>query len=467
MRLPIKTASSLTSVCLFTIFAGNAIAEDAFRFDDHLPEYLSISGETRMRYETLDGQFRAGGTGSDQMLLFRTLVHTKLDTGPITFGLELQDSRTYLDDDGTPNSSSITNPLDILQLYAQFDTFGLLGSDSKTNVKIGRQTVSIGSKRQIERVSFANVIKAYTGVHALSKNDRGDELHFAYVVPIDRNPADRINDLDDNSLSGDSEEWDRRIWAIHYRRANFIPSIAEDIWGEVFVYGLNEEDNSTTATPNRDYIGPGFRLYRKPKTKQWDMDVEGVWRTGSRRATSLPTDTTDLDVDAQMLFSAVGYTFNAPWQPRLALEYYYASGDEDPSDNKFDQYERLFGSRRTDLNNTSIHGPLTPANLSAPGARIQVKPNDRWDARLAYSAAFLASDTDAWVIAKQRDATGQSGDFIGHTLDGRARYWVIPDSLRFDMGASVFLKGDFAKNAPNASDEDETFFGYTAFIFSF
>ena len=88
-------------------------------------------------------------------------------------------------------------------------------------------------------------------------------------------------------------------------------------------------------------------------------------------------------------------------------------------------------------------------------------------ARLAYSAAFLASDTDSWVIAKQRDVTGQSGDFIGHTLDGRARYWVIPDSLRLDLGASIFLKGDFAKNAPNASDEDRTLFGYSALIFQF
>jgi len=459
--------ASLGCFLLSCSFTSHAQAEDPFRFNNYLPDNFSISGETRARYETLDGQFRAGGSGSDQMLLFRTLVHAKLDTGPITFGLELQDSRTYLDDKDSPNSSSITNPLDILQLYAQFQTPGLLGAGSEMDIKLGRQTVSIGSKRQIERVSFANVIKAYTGVHAISTNERGDELHLAYVVPIDRNPADKTNDLNDNALSGDNEEWDRRIWSVHYRRADFIPSIASDVWGEVFVYGLNEEDNETAATPNRDYVGPGFRLYRKPKANQWDMDIEGVWRTGSRRATSLPSDTTDLDVDAQMLFSAVGYTFDAPWKPRLALEYYYASGDDNPNDNKFDQYERLFGSRRTDLNNTSIHGPLTPANLSAPGARVQVKPNDRWDARLAYSAAFLASDTGSWVIAKQRDVTGQSGDFIGHTLDGRARYWVIPESLRLDLGASLFLKGDFAKNAPNASDEDQTLFGYSALIFSF
>ncbi|WP_049763165.1 hypothetical protein [Hirschia baltica] len=110
-RLSLRVGLSL----LMLGFSGNAFAqEEPFRFDNHLSENISVSGETRMRYEALNGQFRAGGTGSDQMSLFRTLIHAKLDTGPVTFSIELQDSRTYLDDKDSPNSSSITNPLDIL-----------------------------------------------------------------------------------------------------------------------------------------------------------------------------------------------------------------------------------------------------------------------------------------------------------------------------------------------------------------
>ncbi len=168
-----------------------------------------------------------------------------------------------------------------------------------------------------------------------------------------------------------------------------------------------------------------------------------------------------------MLFAAVGYTFDMPWQPRIALEYYYASGDEDPFDLNYDQHERLFGSRRTDLNNTSIHGPLTPANLNAPGFRLEVKPGARWDARVYYHAAHLASKTDSWVIAKLRDPSGQSGDFIGHTLDGRARYWVLPDSLRLELGASALIYGEFAKDVPGGPDGDGTLFGYAQLTFTF
>jgi hypothetical protein len=168
-----------------------------------------------------------------------------------------------------------------------------------------------------------------------------------------------------------------------------------------------------------------------------------------------------------MLYAALGYSFDAPWQPRLALEYYFASGDEDPDDLAFDQYERLFGSRRTDLNNTSIHGPLTPANLSAPGLRVQVTPSERWDGWFQYHAAFLASSTDSWVIARLRDPTGQSGDFIGHALDARARYWVVPDSLRFEIGASALAFGEFARNAPGTPGGSGTLFGYAQLTFDF
>lgn len=449
--------------------AAPASAEEAFRLDRLVdaPGWLTVKGETRVRYESLEGQFRAGREGSDQLLLFRSLLLAEADAGPFAIGVELQDSRTYLGDAGTPLSNSIANPLDVLQLYVRSDSLpGLLGPGSVTDAKLGRQTVSIGSKRQIERVDFANVIKSYTGLHAISTAPRGDELHLLLVVPTARFPDSRPG-LDDNELSGDEEQWGRRIWGLHYRRADILPNAAPGLWGEVFVYGLEEDDRGGFETPDRSHVAPGFRLYRRPARQQWDIDLEGALRRGTRSGSSRPDDTSSLDVEASMLFAALGYTFDAPWQPRLALEYYWASGDDDPDDNVYGQHERLFGARRSDLNNTSIHGPLTPANLNAPGFRIEVKPNARWDGRAYYHAAFLASDTDSWVIARRRDVTGQSGDFIGHVLDARARYWVIPDSLRLEIGASALVYGEFAETVPDGPGGDGTLFGYTMLTLTF
>ena len=451
------------------LLSGPAFAQEPWRLEQAVesPEWLSLKGEARARYETLDGQFRAGRTGSDQLLLFRSLLLAEVDTGRIAFGAELQDSRTYLGDAGTPLSSSIANPLDILQLYARVEDLpGVLGEGSSSELSLGRLTVSIGSKRQIERVDFANVIKSYSGAHFVSTSPRGDEFHLLHASPTGRFPNSRPA-LDDNEISGDEEQWGRRIWGVHYRRADIFPEVAPDLWGEVFVYGLEERDTSQFQTPDRSYFAPGFRLYRKPKLNQWDVDLEGALRKGTRYATSNRADNTSLDVDAAMLHAEFGYTFDMPWQPRLAAEFYYASGDKNPDDRAFDQHERLFGSRRSDLNNTSIHGPLTPANLNAPGFRIEVKPNARWDGRLYYHAAYLASDTDGWVIANLRDPAGQSGNFIGHVLDSRARYWVVPDSLRLEVGASALIAGEFAKTVPGGPEKDRTLFGYTQLTWSF
>ena len=149
------------------------------------PGWLTLKGETRGRYESLDGQFRAGRDGGDQLLLLRTLLLAEADAGPVSFGIELQDSRAYLADVGTPLSSSFVNPLDVLQLYTRLNKLpGLLGSHSDSQLMLGRQTVSIGSKRQIERVSYANVLNSYTGLHLMGSASRGDELHLLYVVPI-------------------------------------------------------------------------------------------------------------------------------------------------------------------------------------------------------------------------------------------------------------------------------------------
>jgi len=450
-------------------FFSAAAADEPFRLETAFdtPDWLTLKGESRARYETLSGQFRAGRTGDDQILAFRSLLLAEADTGPVSFGIELQDSRTYLADAGTPLSNSIANPLDVLQLYARADALpGLLGTPSATELKLGRMTVSIGSKRQIERPDFANVIKSYTGAHLISRHPRGDELHLLHVSPTARFPATRPA-LDDNELSGDEEQWGRRIWAVHYRRADILPGLVPDLWGELYVYGLEERDTTDFQTPDRSYVAPGGRLYRAPAAGQWDLDIEASIRQGTRYATSSPVETQSLDVEAEMLFAAIGYSWDTAWKPRFAFEYYYASGDESPDDLNFGQHERLFGSRRSDLNNTSIHGPLTPANLSAPGFRVEVQPNDRLDARLYYHAAWLASDTDSWVIARLRDPTGQSGDFIGHTIDSRMRYWLRPDSVRLELGASALIFGEFAENVPNGPEDNVTLFGYARVTLKF
>ena len=74
-----------------------------------IPDWLSISGEVRARYETLDGQFRSGRTGGDQGLFLRSLLKLEAQKDGYVLGGELQDSRSYLTDSGSAISSSYIN----------------------------------------------------------------------------------------------------------------------------------------------------------------------------------------------------------------------------------------------------------------------------------------------------------------------------------------------------------------------
>lgn len=445
-------AAQITALAVATpLFAQTATPPDSrWTFD--------LSGEARIRYETLDGQFRAGGRGGDQLIVMRTLIKGEAVRGPIALVAEIEDSRGYLGDDGTPYTTSWINPADFLQAHLRVSIPDVPGQ-AETQAQIGRMTLHIGSGRQIERVEFANAIFNYTGLHLNGRTHGGARWHALYVVPVTRLPTSRA-EMAKNRLSGDEEATRRHLWGLHYIRPNSFKALSSDLTAEAFAYGLKEEDTSVLPTPNRDYVTYGGRLLRAPKAGQWDLDVELALRTGTRRATSLPSDTRDLTVRAHALHAYWGYTFKHTWQPRVALDLVWASGDKSPTDGRFDQFERLFGSRRTDLGNTGIHGPLTPANIVAPGARIEIRPSNRLDARLAYKHASLDSATDSWVVAGVRDPSGQSGRFIGHAIDGRVRYWIRPKALLGEVGGSALFGGDVGRRAPNASRQGDSYYSY-------
>jgi hypothetical protein len=79
------------------------------------PKALTVSGSTRLRYETIEGQPRAGFNSWDQLTNLRTTLFAEYDAGPVRFGAELYDSRAYGADRGTPLSTGEVNTLELAQ----------------------------------------------------------------------------------------------------------------------------------------------------------------------------------------------------------------------------------------------------------------------------------------------------------------------------------------------------------------
>ena len=115
MKSPLVWASALVACGVLGKTAWAAEPSGPWRLGRELdlPQWLEVSGEQRTRYESLDGQFRAGRNGGDQALTFRTSLLTQLKGESGRIVTEILDARQYLSDDGSPIDATMVNALDV------------------------------------------------------------------------------------------------------------------------------------------------------------------------------------------------------------------------------------------------------------------------------------------------------------------------------------------------------------------
>ncbi|GAB4119127.1 MAG: hypothetical protein Kow00104_01400 [Rhodothalassiaceae bacterium] len=447
--------------------ASQALAQETkpFRLDAALdtPDWLTLSGEHRTRYSHLSNQFRPGLDENDKSLSFRTLLKAEAKFGNVSFVGEMQDSRAYFTDENSGVSTIIVDTFELLQGYVNLRLDDVVQKGATLDLTGGRQTIDIGSRRLIARNRHRDAIQAFTGLHAHWKGADKSELRLFYVLPVTTLPSDRESLLE-NKTKFNEEDFDLRLWGVFYKRPDLLLGAA----GEFYIYGLNEDDDpNERQTRNRELYTPGFRLIRSPKVGEWDFDIENTLQFGTRRATTAVTDTTDLDVFAHFHHFEIGYTWRAPWSPRLDFEFDFASGEPSTTDDEANRFDSLFGPRRSEFGPTGIFGILGRENIVSPGLRISAKPGARTDGFISWRANWLDEKTDTFARSGVRDATGQSGSFGGHQIEGRVRHWLVPGNVRLEVGAAWFIEGDFLRNAPAASGNGDPIFVYTDIAFTF
>ncbi|MCA9414125.1 MAG: alginate export family protein [Candidatus Omnitrophica bacterium] len=458
------------SVFLLPLLAGSAHAQTPGIQTDpwirlslpQTPDWLKVSGHQRTRYESLSDQFRFIGHGSDQILAFRTTLKMEFDLDCFDLVVEMIDSRQELADTGSPLSPGIVDTLDILQAYVELEVPNRFCPATPGRFRFGRQTMDIGSRRLVARNRFRNTINSFTGVHGEWTAPSGETLRAFYVLPVERLPFD-FQSLMNNDHEWDDEDFGTQFWGIHYLH----PEVRLDIDGELYLYGLHEEDRPNRPTRDRDLYTTGIRLFREPKPGCYDFEWESVYQTGESRSSILPTNTQDLDHEAHFHHVEAGYSFDRCYSPNLALLFDYASGDKDPNDNKNNRFDTLYGARRFDYGPTGIYGAFARSNLISPGYRLLLKPRKTIDFGFAHRFNWLASDTDAWTTAGVRDPSGQTGTFIGHQIECRVRWKAIPEKLDIEFGAAHLFAGEFMKDAPNSNGEGDATYGYVQTVLTF
>lgn len=411
----------------------------------HLPKWLDFSIEQRTRYETMDGRFQANTTGGDQQIALQTDAFLQAHLGKFRAGFEFLDSRALSVDEGSTLNNTHANNADFVQGYLAWTDQNIFYSGIGAEVIAGRQTLNLGSRRLVARNVFRNTINNFTGVRLRFVDYGSWQFNGFVTMPVNRYPNNKTELLNETHQF---DEEDTHTWF----SGGFLElyDLFAGINGEVYLYHLDEGDSMYNQTRNRRYFTPGMRFYLKPKVSQFDFQLEAIGQLGTVRASNAASDGTDLDHAAWYQHIDIGYTFDMPWKPHVALEYDYASGDTDPNDNKDQRFDTLYGARRFEFGPTGMYGAFARSNINTPGYRINFAPRDDLSVNIAHRIFWLASDKDSWTTAGLRDRTGNTSNYIGHQLDMSAR-WNVNSSLNFETGWTHLFKGEFAKDTATAT----------------
>lgn len=390
--------------------------------------WLDVGLDFRTRYELRSDDLRRSRSATDNLFLFRTRayfgIHNILD--PFRFVVEVEDARSANSQFKKDNRD--VNGGEPIQAYAELYFDDLLPADGKgqkrpISLRGGRFWFDKIDRRLIGNNAWRNTTNTFQGVYASVGEEKNDwQLELVATQPLDRKlyELDRPND----------DQW---FYAAigHWRRWSDVVTI-EPYW-------LFLDQKATAGRTPREIHSPALRFYG-PIGTQANFDVNLVYQTGrdNKQSHSAFGAATEL-----------GYTFVHPWKPRWSIFYGYASGDENPNDNDSERFERFFGFGRP----WSANDYFVWENFHAPKTRIEFVPLKDLRVDAGYSWYWLASDTDRWRNANLRDPTGQSGDFLGHEFDVRARYPVL-SFVDATLGYAHFEPGEFTKNQgrTNASD---------------
>ena len=432
------TRLALATTCLAFASTRAAFAADAS------DAQWKFSGTVRVRYETVDDQVRPNFNAQDDLWSIRTTLAAERRQGPLTLFAEMYDSRVYGADRRSPIGTNEVNTAELVQAYAALKLDGdALGP---VTLQAGRFMLNVGSRRLVAADDYRNTTNGYTGVR-VDMAPAGVKTTLIYVMPQVRRPND-IQSLLDNEQYPDTENDDLVVWGGVAARPKTIGKATLE--GQFFHFEEHDGPNGPTRDRNLDTFGA--RVILDPAVAAWDYEVEVIGQTGKVSRGTGANDPT-LDVRAGFVHADVGYTRDSAWKPRLSLELDYSSGDE--PGGKYGRFDTLLGMRRADFGPSGIYAAIGRANIITPGIRLEVAPNKRLDAFASFRSMWLAADTDSFSTTSVRDATGGSGDFAGHQIEGRVRYWAVKDRLRLEANALVLAKGRFLRDAPNAPKNGE------------
>jgi hypothetical protein len=387
---------------------------------------FGIEDQTRFEYRDNNYDFNSGlrTINDDSWLLNRLRLSMQLKpTEWLTFYIQGQDARE-IDSDRADIPGLLgaegDNPFDLRQLYVEIGDAKV----SPLSLKVGRQVLLYGDQRLIGPLEWSNISRTFDAVKLryTGKDGLWVDAFVSSVVVIDRFGMDDSDK--DSLLSG--------LYA-------HIPTLGIQ---DTELYALYFDDTNR----NDHFLTLGTHWKSIPgKFGPWDYETEFVMQTGKAGGR---------DLRAFASYIEGGYTFKAPWKPRLGLEYSYGSGDGNAADNKQGAFQNLFPTNHLHYGLMDV---FSWSNIHDVALHLSAKPTAKLTTSLDYHVLWLADTADIWRRANAttgvRPANAAASNYAGSELDVLVTY-AASSHLTLTAGYSHFFAGDYLNATGASSDAD-------------
>jgi hypothetical protein len=402
--------------------------------------WLDVGLDHRTRYEFRSNDIRRTDLRLDQPFLLRTrgYLGVKEILDPLRAAVEFQDSRRY--NGNFPHDDRDFNEFELIQAYGELYFKGALGEDPRKQqrpirFRAGRMAYEALDRRFIGRNEWRNTTNTFEGFRInLGQEINNWEIDTWAYQPVKRLPTEFDQRIENQWFYGVIGHW--REWSQIITLQPYYMGLMQN--------GSNGQAGNASSQIDRQIHSPSLRGYGKIPTTNLDYDFNLIYQFGQNAGQRHEAHGYTLEA---------GYTFQHSWKPRISAFYGYATGDRNPRDNVDNRFERFFGFARP----WSADDYIVFENVKVPKVKLEFQPAKDLRIDGGYSWFWLASSTDRFnnlldgnnsAIRNpgfNRDPSGESGDFIGHNFDIRARY-KLTANIDTTVGYSHFTSGEFTRN---------------------
>jgi hypothetical protein len=442
-------------------------------FDSDGDLYLTLSGETRFRYDYTDHRnfsvataatpsrrpggppvfTPAVGTNTNQLYKQRYELGGDLHVGPnLRFYAELYHGQQTGHDVGPAVPGSQRDELGLVNGFGE--VYGVR-DDAKTGLRAGRQQVYLGNNLQVRANVSTNLPSpVFDGFRVY--RDWGDIRIDAFAFNLVNFSNDILQDHDNPHVNlwgayGSFDlpkfalaEVDARasvdLFFLGWRAKPFAGARGAGIYNDQALQTGGRIIAATGAgfvasQDHRDTFG--LRAYGAIGDNI-NYDWQGAYQTGSYAG---------FRVDAFAVNTDTGYTFrDVPWKPRIGIHIDGASGGADRTGRTLHTYQPMYPNTQYYVPNNEF----APTNFYDVAPRIGITPADTVRVEYYYSFLWRYSERDAiYIGAPWPGAQGQNsyavtalapGRSIGQQSDLRLTWSITPHLLTlFEFG--VFWPG--------------------------